>query len=143
MAKKLDVPFSLVPHHLDKLITLDCVEHSKKVIAKDGKEHNAYKLKRGLWVFDPENMNDERIDDNKLRRFFKDSVKFVAVGIAGLVTYFINFKEKIIECGVHLLRNSGREPLLPSSLLLFWQRAVFNPWQSAHHHIKNHTQRNH
>jgi hypothetical protein len=89
MAKKLNVQFSLISHHLDKLIELDCVEHSEKIIAKGGIPHDAYKLKGELWVLDPANMNEERIDDNKLRRFFKDSVKFAAIGFAGVFSFLI------------------------------------------------------
>ncbi len=88
MAKILDVPFPLIAHHLTKLIEMDCVEHSKKMIGKGKVPRNAYKLKGNLWTFDPENLEDERIDDNKLRRFFKDSVKFASVVFTGIITYF-------------------------------------------------------
>jgi len=97
ISEELGVPFSLVEHHLKKLEKLGLVKITNKKLIKGGVVHKTYKITAD-GIFLMLNTTKKEIDEKGvLKKIFKDSVKFVAIGIVGMVTYFINFKEKIIE----------------------------------------------
>ena len=88
ISDELGVPFSLVEHHLKKLEKLGLVKITNKKLIKDGVLHKTYKITAD-GIFLMLNTTKEEIKEKGvLKRIFKESVKFVAVGIAGIVSWF-------------------------------------------------------
>ena len=85
IAKKLTMRVSLVIHHLQKIIDLGIIEIEEKPISKKTKNHRYFKLNADIYF----SLTPDK-DGNKLKRIFKDGVKFVGIGIAGIVSYLVS-----------------------------------------------------
>lgn len=87
IATKLDIRVSLVIHHLKKLEELNMLVITEKKIKRKGQEHRFFRITSDIFV--TINKNKEEIaNQGFLQKIFKDSIKFVGVGIAGVVTWF-------------------------------------------------------
>ena len=91
IAKKLSMRVSLVIHHLQKIIALGIVEIEEKPISKKTKNHRYFKLNADIYF----SLTPDK-DGNKLKRIFKNGVKFVGIGIAGLVSYLITMSNNVV-----------------------------------------------
>ncbi len=88
ISDELGVPFSLVEHHLKKLEKLGLVKITNKKLIKGGVLHKTYKITAD-GIFLMLNTTKKEIDEKGiLKRIFKDSVKFVAIGIVAFSSWF-------------------------------------------------------
>ena len=86
IAKKLDIRANLVIHHLKKLEELGLLEITHKKIVKKGSNHRYFKMIPNLFIIS----NHEKKEINKngfLKKFFKKSIKFATIGLAGVIVW--------------------------------------------------------
>ena len=91
ISKKLEMRVSLVVYHLKKLEELGFLSITEKPISKKTKNHKYYKIKLQAFTVllgRNDGTDKDTHKNNKLKKLFKDSVKFVGVGIAGITTWF-------------------------------------------------------
>jgi len=87
ISTKLDMRVSLVIHHLKKLEELRMVEITSKKIKRKGVEHRFFKINSEIFI----TVNKDKAEiesQGLLSRIFKDGIKFVGIGIAGMITLF-------------------------------------------------------
>lgn len=80
ISKTLDIPVGLVLHHIQKLEKLDLLIITDKPISKKTKDHRFFKIKFDVFL------EFTKEDDSKLKRIFKEGIKFASIGIVGLVS---------------------------------------------------------
>ena len=80
IAKKLELRPNLVVHHLHKMESIGLVDTTHKRITSRGMEHRHYRIPRGLLA-----LPGMQEDEGRLLKRIRGGVKFVAIGIAGLV----------------------------------------------------------
>lgn len=88
ISDELGVPFSLVEHHLKKMEKLGLVKITNKQIVKGGVLHKTYKITATGILILLNNTKEEIKERGTLKKIFKEGVKFTAVGIAGVITWF-------------------------------------------------------
>ncbi len=95
ISDELGVPFSLVEHHLKKLEKLGLVKITNKKLIKGGVLHKTYKI-TGDGIFLMLNTTKEEIKEKGiLKRIFKDSVKFVVIGIAAFTSWLVTKSDSL------------------------------------------------
>jgi DNA-binding transcriptional ArsR family regulator len=82
IAHKLEIPISLVLHHLQKLEKLDLLEITEKPISKKTKNHRFFRITSDIF------MEFTKESDNKLKEIFKEGLKFTSIGFLGLLSFF-------------------------------------------------------
>ncbi len=87
IAKKIGLQPNLVLYHIQKMELIGLVEVTAKQIIKKGEEHKFYKIPIGMLIF-PEKTHEDTTNCT-LKKFFKDGIKFVAIGIVATVSYAI------------------------------------------------------
>lgn len=115
LAEKLDMRVSLVIHHLKKLGKLGLLEIIEKPITKRTKDHKFFKINTDVFL-------SFTIDEtgNKLKRIFKDGIKFTSVGLISAMTYFLSFIELSVnrDLDVDSTQNSFYESIIYSLLVI-------------------------
>lgn len=91
LAEKLDMRVSLVIHHLKKLEDLGLLDIVEKPISKRTKDHKFFKLRTDVFLSFTEDKKE-----NKLKKIFKEGIKFASIGITALSSYLFTSKEKIL-----------------------------------------------
>lgn len=102
IASELNTQFSLISHHLKKMEELELLIISEKRIVKKGKLHKHYKMIPGIFLL-PNHAEEEIKKNGFLKKNFKKSVKFIAVGIAGISTFIISSLQKavfVVDSGI-------------------------------------------
>ena len=122
ISDELGVSFSLVEHHLKKLEKLGLVKITNKKLIKGGVLHKTYKI-TGDGIFLMLNTtNDEIRDKGTLRKIFKESVKFVGVGIAGYLVYLadiFNFSNSDKVYGMPFGQQTlAIDPIIPGLIVI-------------------------
>lgn len=79
LAEKLDLRVSLVIHHLKKLENLGLVDVVEKPISKRTKNHRFFKLRTDVFLSFTEDK-----EKNKLKRIFKEGIKFTSILLVGV-----------------------------------------------------------
>ncbi|MCE2507557.1 MAG: winged helix-turn-helix transcriptional regulator [Nitrosopumilaceae archaeon] len=115
IAKKLDVTFNQIDHHLKKLEQIGLVKIIYEPITKKGIDHKLYKINGRFLLIDSKNMKEKRSDDNAIRRLFKDSVKFAVIFLAGTIPILIQISTTVGDS--HSIDYDG--DLIPSNSLFF------------------------
>lgn len=106
---KLKIRVSLVSYHLKKLGKLGFLTKTEKPISRKTKNHTFYKI-------DVDAFTVTLRKNLSLKKIFKETVKFVSVGIAGITTWFatnIINKPNIARGGIN-----EKFDLLQSDILL-------------------------
>jgi len=88
IANKLNLGLKLVLHHLDKLEKINLVIVTNKKLIKKGIKHKHYKMIPNIFIAISKTQKEIH-ETGFLRRIFKDSVKFAAIGIASGVAWLI------------------------------------------------------
>lgn len=96
IASKLEIRPNLVIHHLKKLEELGLLEVTNREIVKRGNTHRYFRINPYLFLA-PNGIQDKEKDEGILKKIFKDGVKFVAIGIASVVTIILTSNKKTIE----------------------------------------------
>lgn len=81
IAKELDLRPNLVVHHLHKMESIGLVDITYKKITKKGIDHRYFGIPKGLLALP----GMQRKDEDRLMKRIRGSLRFVAIGIAGLV----------------------------------------------------------
>lgn len=89
IAVKLDLRTNLVIHHLKKLEELGLLEIRNKRISKKGNEHRFFKMIPNF-IVTSNHTKKETEEKGFLSKIFKDGIKFVSIGIGGIVSFFIS-----------------------------------------------------
>lgn len=84
LAEKLDIRVSLVIHHLKKLGELGLLDITEKPISKRTKDHKFFKLSTDVFLSFTEDK-----EENKLKKLFKNNIKFTSIGIITGVVFMI------------------------------------------------------
>lgn len=87
ISTKLDMRVSLVIHHLKKMEELGMLEITNKKIKRKGQEHRFFKIHYDIFV----SIDKTKEDIGKkatLKKIFRESVKFVAIGLAAIISFF-------------------------------------------------------
>jgi len=113
IAKKLSMRVSLVIHHLQKIINLGIVDIEEKPISKKTKNHRYFKLNADIYL----SLTPDK-DGNKLKRIFKDGVKFVGIGIAGIVSFLVSTSSNSVALPPLQDLKGGLSPLIVLLLVL-------------------------
>ena len=113
IAKDLDLRPNLVIHHLRKMASIGLLEVTSKKITKNGIEHRHFRIPKGLLVLLGTRKKDE---GGFLKRILHGSVRFVAIGITGLVPLALHALDVQTDSGV----DSDSDVILdlPSALVL-------------------------
>ncbi len=83
---KLGLRVSLVTHHLKKLIKLGLLDIVNQPISKRTKDHRFFRFRTDIFL----NFTED-IDGNKLKRIFKDGVKFASIGIVAVTAFLVDY----------------------------------------------------
>jgi len=86
LAIKLGLRVSLVTHHLQKLKDLGLLDITSKPISKRTKPHDFFRFKTDIFL----NFSEDTTG-GKLKRIFKESVKFASIGIASATSFLIDY----------------------------------------------------
>lgn len=86
LAIKLGLRVSLVTHHLEKLIKLGLLDIVHKPISKKTKDHRFFRFSTDIFL----NFTKD-IDGKKLKRIFKDGVKFASIGIVAVTSFLVDY----------------------------------------------------
>ena len=86
LAIKLDIPISLVIHHLKKLEELKLVDVKEKQITKKTKKHKFFRMSGKIFVL-PNEAEDEIIKTGMLERIFQEKVRYSMVGAAAVLSF--------------------------------------------------------
>lgn len=87
IAVKLDLRPNLVIHHLQKMKSIGLLEITNKKITRKGEEHRFFKIPSGIFIVPNESKNIK--ENGLLKRFFKNGIKFVAIGIAAVIPWIV------------------------------------------------------
>ncbi len=88
LAKLAGIDFNKVDYHLKKFRAIGLATLGTKTITEGGKPHATFTNDIDLVGIFIKKMGTTTVDDNLVRRFFKDSVKFASVVFTGIITYF-------------------------------------------------------
>ena len=83
IAKKLNLRPNLVAHHLQKMESINLLDITYKSIRKKGLKHKYYSMPAGLLVVPDMQMEDTK--NGFAKKIFQKSIKFVMIGIAGVI----------------------------------------------------------
>ena len=86
LAIKLDIPISLVIHHLKKLEELKIVDVKEKQITKKTKKHKFFRMSGKIFVL-PNEPEDEIIKTGMLERIFQEKVRYSMVGATAVLSF--------------------------------------------------------
>lgn len=86
IAIKLQLRVSLVTHHLQKLKDLGLLDITSKPISKRTKNHDFFRFKTDVFLNFSEDTTGE-----KLKRIFKETVKFASIGIISLTSFLFDY----------------------------------------------------
>ena len=88
ISQKLNLRPNLVIHHLKKLESIGLVEINEKRLTKKGSMHKFFNINSNFLIIPDK--NDQEIKEKRiLNRFFKNGVRFVAIGIAAMVPWIV------------------------------------------------------
>jgi DNA-binding transcriptional ArsR family regulator len=97
IARKLKLRRNLVIHHVRKMEAIGLLEITNKKIIRNGEEHRFFKIPRSMLIVP--NESTEIRKNGILKKIFKDGIKFVSVGIAGIITWFGTQQKSILMPG--------------------------------------------
>ena len=83
LAQELKLRVPLVVHHLKKIAELGLLEIEVKPISKKTKDHNHFKINTDVFL------PFTKSEGNKLKRIFKEGVKFASIGIVAFISWWI------------------------------------------------------
>lgn len=83
IASELKIGVNIVSDQVKILKELGLLKIRRKPIVRKGNNHNYYTLKTDIFI-------STFPEENKLKRIFKDGLKFTSIGIAAIVTWFIS-----------------------------------------------------
>ena len=86
LAIKLKLRVSLVTHHLEKLVGLGLLDIVNKPISRKTKNHRFFRFKTDIFLDFTEDL-----DGNKLKRIFKDGVRFASIGIVAFTSFLFDY----------------------------------------------------
>ena len=112
LSVKLDIPISLVGHHLRKLEQVNLVEVTEKPLVKKGVKHKHFRMIPNLFV----GLNTSENNDNKIKNIFKKGMKFASIGIVSLGYYLFTKPPEVSDDFLTLA--SQKEPNLTYPLLI-------------------------
>lgn len=92
LAEKLDMRVSLVIHHLKKLGELGLLDIEEKPISKRTKDHKFFKINTDVFL----SFTMDKTG-NKLKRIFKNGIKFTSIGITSLFVWLYKINDPTIE----------------------------------------------
>jgi hypothetical protein len=115
IVKKLELKVSLVIHHLQKMESIGLFEITNKKIARNGEDHRFFRIPTGMLILPNESKEIEK--NEFLKKIFKNSIKFVSIGIASFITWSYL---KLIESTTKVqLQGGGKERLeIPDPLVV-------------------------
>lgn len=87
LAKKLDIPVSLVIHHLRKLEELDMVDIKQKKITKKGINRRFFRIRSDMII--AKSTKEEETATMRIKNMFREGTKFCTIGLASVGSYFI------------------------------------------------------
>ena len=112
ITKKLELRSNLVAHHLRKMESIGLLEVTRKRIIRKGREHRHFRIPSGLLVLPGTQKEDE---GGFLKKVLRGCVKFVAIGIAGLVPLAFQIADVPTDSGADYDSDSGMS--LPNALV--------------------------
>lgn len=83
IASELKIGVNIVSDQVKILKELGLLKIKRKPIVRKGNDHNYYTLKTDIFI-------STFPEENKIKRIFKEGIKFASIGIAGIVTWFIS-----------------------------------------------------
>ena len=89
IATVLNLKLNLVSHHLEKMELIGLVETSYKKITKKGEDHKFFRVNPKIFIM-PNHSEKMIKEKGVLRKIFREGIKFAAIGIAGITTWFIS-----------------------------------------------------
>ena len=90
LAKKLDLPISLVIHHLRNLDDLHLLDMEEKKISKKTKKHKFFRMSSRIFVL-PGVSSEEVVESGLLSGIFQDKVRYIIItGVATVVAFMIS-----------------------------------------------------
>ena len=85
IAKELKIGVNIASDQVKVLRELDLLKITQKPIAKKGNDHNFYEFAHDIFL-------SAIPEENKLKRIFKETVKFASIGIASLFSFVFSLK---------------------------------------------------
>ena len=86
LAKKLDIPVSLVIHHLRKLEELNMVDIKQKKITKKGINRRFFRIRSDILIA---KSAKEEETTTRIKNMFKEGTRFCTIGLASVGSYFV------------------------------------------------------
>ena len=115
LATKLDIPISLVIHHLRKLEELNLVDVEERQITRKTKKHKFFKMSGKFFVL-PSKSKDEINETGLLERIFGEKIRYTLVGMAALSAFIVSEAQ-----------NDYQEAFSEGSTVPFYQESTFVP----------------
>ena len=117
LATKLDIPISLVIHHLKKLEELNLVDVKEKQITKKTKKHKFFRMSGKIFVL-PNDSNVEIREMGSLKRILQEKIRYTIIGVTALFSFVLISNQDISKAFV------SQEPLGAP----FYLESVFVPF---------------
>jgi len=119
-ANKIGITVPTLYNHLKKLEEMGVLEIIEKPISKKTKDHRYFIMKTDIFLSLTSLTPDE--EQSKLKRIFKEGVKFLSIGITSVVSFFIvsdsNFKQSSSWSGLNNNDLVTENPLFPIVIFL-------------------------
>ena len=88
LATKLDIPISLVIHHLKKLEELNLVDVEEKQITKKTKKHKFFRMSGKIFVL-PNSSTAKMHETGSLRQIFQEKIRYTIIGASALFAFVL------------------------------------------------------
>lgn len=88
LATKLNIPISLVIHHLKKLEELNLVDVEEKQITKNTKKHKFFRMSGKIFVL-PNDSDADILKTGILKRVLQEKVRYTIIGATALFAFVL------------------------------------------------------
>lgn len=87
LAKKLNIPVSLVIHHLRKLEELNMVDIKQKKLTKKGINRRFFRMRSDILI--AKSTKKEGTSTMRIKNMFREGTRFCTIGLASVASYFV------------------------------------------------------
>lgn len=115
LATKLDIPISLVIHHLKKLEELGLVDVEEKQITRKTKDHKFFRMTGKFFIL-PNDSQYEVTKTGMLKQIFREKIRYTLVGSTALSVFVLAGTR---DGQMSFIEESAKTP--------FYQESIFVP----------------
>jgi len=114
ISKRLGIQMNTIIFHLKKLVEVGLVTVTHKQIIKKGVDHKYYKMIPNIFVTSTQPKKEVHAN-GFLKKFFKEGIKFAAIGFLSIITwkYFVTLHIPEINNNYNLVESTSENLTIP------------------------------